>query len=94
LVADPGYLSERVSCGPGDVFALVTDGLTETVNKRDEEFGLPRLEHRLLENAQRPLPQIFDALIAAVSAFGPQRDDRTILLVRILSSESGAASAS
>lgn len=93
LVADPGYLSERVSCGPRDVFALVTDGLIDTLNKRDEEFGLPRLERLLLENAQRPLPQIFDALIAAVSAFGPQQDDRTILLVRILPSESSAAPA-
>jgi hypothetical protein len=31
-----------------------------------------------------PLPEIFDALIVAVSNFGPQKDDRTVLLVRIL----------
>jgi len=54
------------------------------LNKSDEEFGLQRLEQLLLQNAARPLPGIFDALIAAVSAFGPQKDDRTVLLVRIL----------
>ena len=70
--------------GSGDIFALVTDGLIETLNQEDEEFGLQRLEHLLLQNATRPLPEIFDALIAAVSAFGPQNDDRTVLLVRML----------
>jgi serine phosphatase RsbU (regulator of sigma subunit) len=77
-------LSARVQFGPGDIFALVTDGLIETLNQKDEEFGLQRLEHLLLQDAARPLPEIFDTLIAAVSAFGPQKDDRTVLLVRIL----------
>jgi sigma-B regulation protein RsbU (phosphoserine phosphatase) len=84
LMSAGGYVSERVQFGPCDIFALVTDGLIETLNPKDEEFGLSRLEHLLLQNAKRPLPEIFDALIAAVSTFGPQKDDRTVLLVRIL----------
>jgi hypothetical protein len=83
LMPEGGYLSEHVRFGPSDIFALVTDGLIETLNQNDEEFGLQRLEHLLLQNSTRPLPEIFDALIAAVSAFGPQKDDRTVLLVRI-----------
>lgn len=79
-----GYLSEHVRFEPGDIFALVTDGLIETLNQKDEEFGLQRIDHLLLQNATRPLPEIFDSLIAAVSKFGPQKDDRTVLLVRIL----------
>jgi hypothetical protein len=84
LMSACGYVSEQVQFGPGDIFALVTDGLIETLNQKDEEFGLSRLEQLLLQNAARPLPEIFNALIAAVSAFGPQKDDRTVLLVRIL----------
>jgi serine phosphatase RsbU (regulator of sigma subunit) len=84
LMPEGNYLTEHVHYGPGDIFALVTDGVIETLNKNDEEFGLKRLEHLLLQNATRPLPEIFDALIAAVSDFGPQKDDRTVLLVRIL----------
>jgi len=84
LMSAGGYVTEHAQFGPGDIFALVTDGLIETLNQKDEEFGLQRLEHLLLQNAARPLPEIFDALIAAVSAFGPQKDDRTVLLVRIL----------
>jgi serine phosphatase RsbU (regulator of sigma subunit) len=83
LMPEGGYVSEHVHFGPGDIFALVTDGLIETSNQIDDEFGLQRLEQLLLQNASRPLPDIFDALIAAVSAFGPQKDDRTVLLVRI-----------
>lgn len=83
LMLEGGYVSEHVQFGPGDIFALVTDGLIETLNQIDKEFGLQRLEQLLLQNASRPLPDIFDALIAAVSAFGPQKDDRTVLLVRI-----------
>jgi serine phosphatase RsbU (regulator of sigma subunit) len=84
LMSAGGYVSEHVQFGPGDIFALVTDGLIETLNQKDEEFGLGRLEQLLLQNATRPLSEIFDALIAAVSAFGPQKDDRTVLLARIL----------
>src|ERR1700688_2594385 len=84
LMSAGGYVTEHAQFEPGDIFALVTDGLIETLNQKDEEFGLSRLEHLLLQNAARTLPEIFDALIAAVSAFGPQKDDRTVLLVRIL----------
>jgi serine phosphatase RsbU (regulator of sigma subunit) len=83
LMPAGGYVSEQAQFGPGDIFALVTDGLIETLNQEDEEFGLQRLEHLLLQNSARPLPEIFDALIAAISAFGPQNDDRTVLLVRV-----------
>jgi hypothetical protein len=30
------------------------------------------------------LPQIYEAIMHAVSDFGEQRDDRTVLLVRVL----------
>jgi hypothetical protein len=83
LMSAGGYVTEHVQFGPGDIFALVTDGLIETLNQKDEEFGLSRLEQLLLQNATRPLSELFDALIAAVSTFGPQKDDRTVLLVRI-----------
>ena len=83
LMSAGDYVTEHVQFGPGDIFALVTDGLIETLNQKDEELGLSRLEQLLLQNATRPLSELFDALIAAVSTFGPQKDDRTVLLVRI-----------
>jgi sigma-B regulation protein RsbU (phosphoserine phosphatase) len=73
-----------VPCETGDIFAISTDGLTETVDERDEDFGLERLEQLLVQNAGRTLPEIFDAVLAAVSQYGSQQDDRTLLLVRML----------
>ncbi|HEY6388428.1 MAG TPA: PP2C family protein-serine/threonine phosphatase [Candidatus Acidoferrum sp.] len=84
LVPKPSYVSAHDSCGPEDLFVVVTDGLTETVNDADEEFGLVRLEGLIKAHATESLPQIYEALMRSVSDFGEQRDDRTVLLVRML----------
>jgi hypothetical protein len=84
LFPDLAFATQRVPYGTGDIFAIVTDGLTETVDEREEDFGLERLEQLLVQNAGRTLPEIFDAVLAAVSRYGSQQDDRTLLLVRIL----------
>jgi cytochrome c oxidase subunit IV len=83
LVAEPGYVSAQVSCEPGDLFVVVSDGLIETVNADDEEFGLARLGKSVVAHATEGLPEIYEALMQAVSDFGEQRDDRTVLIVRI-----------
>jgi serine phosphatase RsbU (regulator of sigma subunit) len=83
LVAEPGYVSAQVSCDPGDLFVVVSDGLIETVNADDEEFGLTCLEKSVVAHATKALPEIYEALMHAVSDFGEQRDDRTVLIVRI-----------
>lgn len=78
------YKSKRVQCEPGDLFAIVTDGLTETTDFRGQEFGLDRLEHLLIQHAARPLTEIFHEVLDAVVRHGAQQDDRTLLLVRVL----------
>ena len=83
LVPEPGYASEQVRCDPGDLFVVVSDGLLETVNAADEEFGLARLEKSVVAHATESLPKLYEALMHAVSDFGEQRDDRTVLIVRI-----------
>ena len=84
LFPDLAYPTQYVPCGSGDIFAIVTDGLTETVDELEQDFGLERLEQLLVQNAARTLPEIFDSILAAVSRYGSQKDDRTLLLVRIL----------
>jgi hypothetical protein len=84
LFPDLAFATQCVPCGTGDIFAIVTDGLTETVDEREEDFGLERLEQLLVQNACCTLPEIFDAVLAAVSRYGSQQDDRTLLLVRVL----------
>jgi hypothetical protein len=83
LVPQPGYISAQVSCDPGDLFVVVSDGLLETVNADDQEFGAARLEKSVVAHATESLPKLYEALMHAVSDFGEQRDDRTVLIVHI-----------
>jgi sigma-B regulation protein RsbU (phosphoserine phosphatase) len=78
------YDSVRIRYEPGDLFALVTDGVVETGWSDDEEFGLQRLGRILNGVAERSLPEIFEAALEAVARHGAQHDDQTLLLVRTL----------
>jgi serine phosphatase RsbU (regulator of sigma subunit) len=78
------FRSAEVAVGGGDVLALVSDGLMEVFNGQDEEYGLDRLEQSLAANAARPLRDVFDTLVAGVRRHGPQIDDQSLLLVRVL----------
>jgi phosphoserine phosphatase RsbU/P len=84
LFPDANYRSSRVRYEAGDLFALITDGVVETADAHDEEFGLERVEDILCKLAGRPLPEIFEAALAAVGEYGIQQDDRTLMLVRVL----------
>ena len=62
---------------------MLTDGISEVANERDEEFGLARIEQLLTENAAQPLPHIWELIIEQVHQHGLQQDDQTLLLVRV-----------
>jgi serine phosphatase RsbU (regulator of sigma subunit) len=72
----------KVRLEPGDVLAFLTDGLVEVEDGGQREFGIERIEGLLSERAAHPLPAVFAAILSAVRAHGPQRDDQTLLLVR------------
>lgn len=79
------YASARVSYSLGDLFLMLTDGISETTNDKDEEFGMERVKKLLTANAKKPLPEIWQLVMDDVSRHGAQQDDRTLLLVRVLS---------
>jgi serine phosphatase RsbU (regulator of sigma subunit) len=83
LIPGGCYASQRVSYSPGDLFLLPTDGITEVVNERDEDFGLARLEQLLSKLAAQPLSQIWELLMEEVKQHGAQQDDQSLLLLRV-----------
>lgn len=83
ILAGERYAMTRVEVAPGDVLAVLTDGFAETMDRRDRELGEGPIEAALTANAEAPLPELFDRLLGLASAHGPQRDDRTLLLVRV-----------
>jgi len=83
LIPGGRYASQRVSYSPGDMFLLLTDGITEVVNDRDEEFGLARLERLLTQHAAQPLSRIWELIMGEVGQHGVQQDDQSMLLLRV-----------
>ena len=77
-------MSRRVTYSPQDLFLMMTDGISEVPNANDEEFGLDRLELLLTNNAGQPLPQLWELIMGEVERHGPQQDDQTLLLLRVV----------
>jgi serine phosphatase RsbU (regulator of sigma subunit) len=79
------YVSQRVTYSARDLFLMLTDGILEVHNDKEEEFGLNRVEELLMQRAEQPLPHIYDLIMEKVRQHGAQEDDQTVLLVRVLS---------
>jgi len=87
MFPDTTFTSADVACEPGDLFLLLTDGLTEVFDRPDahgDEFGLERVKALLHDEAiaRASLDVIEDRLLASVRAHGAQLDDQTLFLVR------------
>jgi serine phosphatase RsbU (regulator of sigma subunit) len=83
LIPGGCYASQRVTYLSRDLFLMLTDGISEVPNERDEEFGLARLEQLLTQYAAQPLPHIWGLIMEQVHQHGLQQDDQTLLLVRV-----------
>jgi serine phosphatase RsbU (regulator of sigma subunit) len=84
LIPGGQYSSQRVTYSPRDLFLMMTDGISEVPNAKDEEFGLERLEQLLRNNAAQPLPQLWELIMGEVKRHGVQQDDQTMLLLRVV----------
>jgi sigma-B regulation protein RsbU (phosphoserine phosphatase) len=86
-----GLLAQRYQPGvfshePGDVVVLFTDGVSESMNIRNEEWG----EDSLIELAKTchglPVRDAMKRILSAAQAFAgaaPQHDDMTLVVLRI-----------
>jgi serine phosphatase RsbU (regulator of sigma subunit) len=76
------FSASMVSCSPGDLLVIVTDGITEVFDGQDREFGFEQVKSIIRSNAREPLDVIEHRLMAAARSHGAQLDDQTLLLVR------------
>jgi sigma-B regulation protein RsbU (phosphoserine phosphatase) len=70
----------------GDIYVFFTDGVSETFNAADEEFGTERLEEIVHARRAQPAAAIVQAIVDAVEGFRgelPQGDDLTVVVVKI-----------
>jgi sigma-B regulation protein RsbU (phosphoserine phosphatase) len=71
-----------VETAPGDLFALLTDGLIEVFDRNGRDLGFDWAKQTLAQAAEEPLARIADRLLSESRAHGRQLDDQTLLLIR------------
>ncbi len=70
---------------PGDILVLVTDGIFEYENPKEEQYGEERLLEVIRAHQDLPVAGLIERIVADVEEFAegaPQADDLTIVLVR------------
>jgi hypothetical protein len=91
MFPDATFEATVVEWQPGDLLALVTDGLLEVFDTQDRELGLTGARQVLAAHHDRPLAEIAERLLAGARAHGPQLDDQTVLLIRRMGVTNGDA---
>ena len=69
---------------PGDILALYSDGITESFNDREEEYGELRLAEALRRHRELGSQALIGEIVNDVRRFAPgeQRDDITLIIAR------------
>ncbi|NIP17162.1 MAG: SpoIIE family protein phosphatase, partial [Xanthomonadales bacterium] len=76
--------ASRLNLEPGDVLALISDGVYEYADEGGEQFGEERVAALFAESGHLPMSELAQKLVDAAFAFGgdaPQADDITLVLV-------------
>lgn len=77
--------SANLQLEPGDILALISDGIYEYSNTEGELFGEDRVAGVFKGHHHLPMAELTEQLVQAVRAFAgtaPQEDDITLVLVR------------
>jgi hypothetical protein len=81
---DFNYTTNSTVCNKNDLFILLTDGITETSNKKNEFFGMEKVKQTILNNRHDELFHIYEKINNKLASYGKQKDDQSFLLIRCL----------
>jgi hypothetical protein len=87
MFPDAVYSSTEIPLQHGDLYVLYTDGLFESTNIKEEEFGLSRCMQFLTSHSRLPPAALADALLSEIARWSarssdrPQEDDMTLILI-------------
>ncbi|MGD8374622.1 MAG: SpoIIE family protein phosphatase [Acidobacteriota bacterium] len=85
ILADAAFASEEVTLANGDVLVTFSDGITESQNEAEEEYGDERLIEVVRENRAETAERIREAIHESVETFmgtAPQFDDVTLTVLK------------
>ena len=79
------YKSIKIPLHEGDVAALYTDGIIETLNKAGEQYGAARLAKLIADNHSKNSKDIVNKIKNDMTSFigkAQTHDDRTLLIIK------------
>ena len=85
IMPDAQFRAGQTQLQPGDVLVIYSDGVSETVNRRGEEFGWARLHETVARNLDASAASLRDRIEAALTKFAggaPAADDVTLVIVK------------
>lgn len=88
IMESVSYEEETVLLEPGDVLVLYSDGITESMNTSQEQFGDDRLMSLVKDSRTDSGPGILDTVMKAAKEHAgkePQADDMTVVVVKRIS---------
>jgi phosphoserine phosphatase RsbU/P len=81
------YEQGEIQLEPGDVLVGFTDGISESMNPAEEEWGEDAMLDDVKKVISRPSEEILRAIVAAADRFAngaKQHDDMTMIVVRVV----------
>jgi len=76
---------KEMKLGKGELLVFYTDGFTEALNERGEEYGEDRLTNVIQRSCDKSVRDIYDAVLKDIKAFvkdTPQQDDMTMIFIK------------
>ncbi len=86
MQASTQYSQQAVRFNSGDVLILYTDGITEAMNDKREQFGSDRLKELINDTERGSSEALSNSIMASVRTFTVNKefaDDATIVVVRV-----------
>ena len=81
------YEEGHIDLKPGNILIMYSDGITETENEEEEQFGEERVIDIIREHADLKAAEISEKIVEEVNSFSkksPQQDDMTLIVMKVL----------
>lgn len=86
LLPEFTYQEDRIQLQSGDILVAYTDGISEAMNRSEEEWDEQRLLAAISECCRLSAPEIIKCILDRVDKFtagAPQHDDMTLAVMRV-----------
>ncbi|MCK4830633.1 serine/threonine-protein phosphatase, partial [bacterium] len=85
MMANIEFETETLRLKAGDLIVMFTDGITEAMNEKEEEFGEKRLLSFVKDSPDKSAQDLIEGILSEVDSFSgalPQADDITMVIVK------------